>query len=106
MGKITKRKDGYEVMSIDKKVVYAHRYLAEKHIPNPHNKCCVNHIDGNPSNNSLDNLQWVTRSDARRKLTPSQIKEIKLKYDPKEYSITKLSFEYEVSHSTIWNIVK
>jgi len=59
--KITTRKDGYQLMTINKKVVYVHRYLAENYIPNPYNKPCVNHIDGNPSNNSLDNLEWVTK---------------------------------------------
>lgn len=59
--KITKRPDGYEVFTLNGKTKYVHRYLAEKYIPNPENKPCVNHIDGNPSNNSLDNLEWVTR---------------------------------------------
>ena len=57
--KITKRKDGYEVFRQNGKVIYLHRYLAEKHIPNPDNKCCVNHKDRNPTNNSLDNLKLL-----------------------------------------------
>ena len=37
-----------------------HRMLAEIHIPNPHNKVTVNHIDGNKLNNTLNNLEWAT----------------------------------------------
>lgn len=40
-----------------------HRLLANAYIPNPLIKPCVNHIDGNRENNSLKNLEWVTRSE-------------------------------------------
>ena len=37
-----------------------HRLLCEAFIPNPDNKKCVNHKDGNKQNNNLSNLEWVT----------------------------------------------
>ena len=38
-----------------------HRLVATTFISNPLNKPCVNHIDCNPQNNNVDNLEWVTQ---------------------------------------------
>lgn len=43
--------------------VTIHRLLAEAFIPNPENKPCVDHKDGNRKNNDLSNLRWASYSD-------------------------------------------
>ena len=43
-----------------------HRLVASAFIPNPHDKPEVNHIDSNPLNNSVGNLEWVTHSENMR----------------------------------------
>lgn len=45
------------------KPVRVHRLVALHHIPNPHNKYAVNHIDGHKTNNNASNLEWVTKSE-------------------------------------------
>lgn len=41
----------------------AHRLVAKAFIPNPSDKPYVNHIDHNPRNNGVDNLEWVTHAE-------------------------------------------
>lgn len=43
--------------------VTLHRLLAEAYIPNPSNKPCIDHKDGNRQNNSLSNLRWASYSE-------------------------------------------
>ena len=54
---------GYESISIRKKKYTIHRLVATAFIPNPDNKPEIDHIDGNPFNNCVDNLRWVTRQE-------------------------------------------
>lgn len=39
-----------------------HRLLMETFVENPNDFPCINHIDGNKLNNSLDNLEWCSIS--------------------------------------------
>lgn len=42
------------------------RLIASAFIPNPENKDFVNHKNGNPLDNSKENLEWVTRTENQR----------------------------------------
>lgn len=59
--------EGYLRVGLYKNSVYKHllvSVLVAKHfIPNPLNLPIVDHIDGNPANNAISNLQWISHSD-------------------------------------------
>jgi DNA-binding CsgD family transcriptional regulator len=57
-------KNGYAKFSFCKngKIYFfsRHKLIATAFIPNPLNLPCINHIDNNPKNDSIDNLEWCT----------------------------------------------
>lgn len=59
-----KQNTGYmAIMFGDRTVRLIHRVVAMTFIPNPENKKCVNHKNGNKEDNSVSNLEWATYSE-------------------------------------------
>lgn len=98
-----------------------HRLVAKAFIPNPINKQAVNHIDGNRTNNRVENLEWVTprenvihsfRFGSRRKckqvpkrtlLTDFQISQIDILR--KSYTINQIAKLFNIEYQSLKNIV-
>ena len=103
-----------------------HRLVAEAFILNPKRLPEINHIDGNKQNNSVDNLEWCTRSqntshafktglrnyngckNPHSKLTQSDVETIRRIYvrgkhcENNSYGLAK---RYNVSPKTMQNVV-
>ena len=66
-----KNNRGYHIVDLyhngEHRTYLVHRLVAETFVPNPDNKPCVNHIDGDKDNNASWNLEWVTHQENSKK---------------------------------------
>ena len=98
---------GYMRVYLNGRAYYLHRILARHFIPNPDDLPEVDHIDRNPSNNAIENLRWVSRSENCRNKTfpalgrreylntaPNDITEIRT-FNDVEYEENKYFFCFE-----------
>ena len=56
---------GYIQVCLSKTLYCIHRLVADAFLPNPKNYKEVNHLDWDTSNNTLDNLEWISLSGNR-----------------------------------------
>ena len=65
--KLIESSNGYLVVTLyankKNKRFYVHRLVGAYFIPNKENKLSINHKDGNPKNNNVDNLEWCTQAE-------------------------------------------
>lgn len=128
--KASRDKHGYLTVSLCKngyaRQFFVHRLVALAFIGNPENKPTVNHINGDKTDNRVDNLEWATQSEnnfhaykmrlavphknrgeknGRTKLSNRQVCEIRLMLQT-GYKNIELAAMYQVSASVISRIKK
>lgn len=105
------KRNGYYVINLCKKnkrkSYQVHRLVAQAFIQNPKNKPYINHIDYDPTNNKVKNLEWCTQKEnvewskchmcGRRNVNYSNTKERYITYrkSTNRYRITIDKKEYK-----------
>lgn len=64
--KVSHTNGGYQIVNASRPPQYVHRLVAETWIDNPNHYPEVNHINGDKTDNRVENLEWVTHSENMR----------------------------------------
>jgi len=111
---------GYKKISITvdgkRRNMSVHRMVCETYVPNPDKKPCVNHVDGDKGNNTVENLEWCTHKENTRHgiknklITPlgkaTQTKMIEVLLRSKKFSQDDIARAFRLSQPRIVEIKK
>ena len=87
--------NNYLAIWVDNKSKRIHRIIAETFIPNPDNKPCVDHINGNKHDNNVRNLRWATYTENNNNpITKAKTKATRSTIEYKEKMHKALSGEH------------
>lgn len=95
-----------------KKRLYVHRLVAEAFLEKPldKNKNQINHIDGDKSNNCVDNLEWVTAKENSEHCLQLELKKVRhvFCFNKEQKLIAEYLSIAEAAHSTniSWSIIQ
>lgn len=81
-----------------------HKLVAQAFIPNPENKPEVHHIDGNPANNKVSNLMWVTEEE--HNLYHREERTKRIKDNGKHRKLKAVKQIKPNGHEKIWSCAK
>ncbi len=115
-------KDGYKSVQLSKEGLQlnyrVHRLVALSFIANPNNYPFINHIDSDPSNNCVWNLEWCThlmnmrhmieegrKNVTNRKIPQSEIHNIISLYKAGGITMDKIAARYNVTRPVIGYII-
>lgn len=79
-----------------------HRLVAEAFIPNPDNKPCIDHINGNNQDNVVFNLRWATAAEnTNNPITKARMKGIQNGRQKNRPDMSKKVYQYDSD----WNFI-
>lgn len=117
-------KSGHLRVYLMGKVMQTHRAVALAYLPNPAQYPFINHVDGNPANNHLSNLEWCDarhnakhafglglvkmptqkgEANSNAKLTPDQVRSIRSKYAEIK-NAAAVARHFGLNSKSVWEI--
>ena len=97
-------RSGYEHICLSKKTYKLHRLIALTFLGlKTSTKQVVNHLDGNPLNNEVSNLEVTTQAGNIQHAYDTGLNGIYVEIDGESKSLKQWANDYKIKYATVWN---